>query len=60
MKGSFTERIKGALRRGWRSWCENSEKYLAVKYEVQELNKNYTGLIPGHYFVPDGEEDKNV
>lgn len=45
MKGSFTERIKGALRRGWRSWCENSDTYLKNKYGVQNWDDTYSGPI---------------
>lgn len=46
MKGSFTERIQAALRRGWRSWCENSDTYLKAKYGVKNWDDTYSGPIP--------------
>ena len=46
MKGSFTERIQDALRRGWRSWCENSDTYLKTKYGVKNWDDTYSGPIP--------------
>lgn len=53
MTGSFTARVKNALGRAWRSWCENSDKYLKTKYGVQNWDDTYCGPIPPRHDTDD-------
>lgn len=44
------KKLGEVLRGVWESHCEIQGR----------MRGHYTGLIPGHYFVPDDKEDENV